>query len=215
MLTLAIDASTYAGSVALIRAGRVLAERTVAMRGQLEERLMPAVADVFAEVGAAPGDLQQVACGSGPGSFTSLRIAASIAKAIASARRIPLVVAPSPLLMVAAGEVRPPGRYLATLDAMRGDVFALEVRLEGHRVATIGESVCVSLGDANARASATGATIVGPSTGAAPHARGFAALLDSDAVTVVDASSWEPEYGRKAEAQVRWEAAHGRPLEGA
>ncbi|NUO63372.1 MAG: hypothetical protein HOQ34_07360, partial [Gemmatimonadaceae bacterium] len=25
-------------------------------------------------------------------------------------------------------------------------------------------------------------------------------------------SSWEPSYGRLAEAQVRWEAAHGRAL---
>jgi len=28
----------------------------------------------------------------------------------------------------------------------------------------------------------------------------------------VDLASWEPDYGRLAEAQVRWEAAHGRPL---
>jgi tRNA threonylcarbamoyladenosine biosynthesis protein TsaB len=30
----------------------------------------------------------------------------------------------------------------------------------------------------------------------------------------VDLASWEPSYGRLAEAQVRWEAAHGRPLQG-
>jgi tRNA threonylcarbamoyladenosine biosynthesis protein TsaB len=28
----------------------------------------------------------------------------------------------------------------------------------------------------------------------------------------VDLASWEPDYGRLAEAQVRWEAAHGRSL---
>ena len=28
----------------------------------------------------------------------------------------------------------------------------------------------------------------------------------------VDLASWEPVYGRLAEAQVKWEAAHGRPL---
>jgi len=28
----------------------------------------------------------------------------------------------------------------------------------------------------------------------------------------VDVSAWEPAYGRLAEAQVRWEAAHGVPL---
>jgi tRNA threonylcarbamoyladenosine biosynthesis protein TsaB len=28
----------------------------------------------------------------------------------------------------------------------------------------------------------------------------------------VDLDLWEPAYGRLAEAQVKWEAAHGRPL---
>ena len=28
----------------------------------------------------------------------------------------------------------------------------------------------------------------------------------------VDLASWEPAYGRLAEAQVRWESTHGRPL---
>jgi tRNA threonylcarbamoyladenosine biosynthesis protein TsaB len=28
----------------------------------------------------------------------------------------------------------------------------------------------------------------------------------------VDLASWEPSYGRLAEAQVRWETQHGRPL---
>jgi tRNA threonylcarbamoyladenosine biosynthesis protein TsaB len=27
-----------------------------------------------------------------------------------------------------------------------------------------------------------------------------------------DLNTWEPAYGRLAEAQVKWEAAHGRPL---
>jgi tRNA threonylcarbamoyladenosine biosynthesis protein TsaB len=48
-----------------------------------------------------------------------------------------------------------------------------------------------------------------------PHARGFAALLraSDDLVRRVDVASWEPDYGRKAEAQVRWEQAHGRALD--
>ena len=42
----------------------------------------------------------------------------------------------------------------------------------------------------------------------------FAARLGSllAASEPVDLGSWEPAYGRKAEAQVKWEAAHGRPL---
>jgi tRNA threonylcarbamoyladenosine biosynthesis protein TsaB len=48
-----------------------------------------------------------------------------------------------------------------------------------------------------------------------PHARGVASLLESVVRGgPVDLASWEPSYGRLAEAQVRWEAAHGRPLQG-
>jgi hypothetical protein len=46
-----------------------------------------------------------------------------------------------------------------------------------------------------------------------PHARGVAPLLPSIVESgPVNLASWEPDYGRLAEAQVRWEAAHGRPL---
>ena len=49
MATLAIEASTYAVSVAVIQGGIVVAERETAMRGEREERLMPAVADALRE----------------------------------------------------------------------------------------------------------------------------------------------------------------------
>jgi hypothetical protein len=35
-------------------------------------------------------------------------------------------------------------------------------------------------------------------------------LLERDGP--VDLASWEPDYGRVAEAQRRWEAAHGRAM---
>jgi len=57
--------------------------------------------------------------------------------------------------------------------------------------------------------------VVGPGReiDVSPHARGVATLLDSIIEAgPVDIASWEPDYGRLAEAQVRWEAAHGRKL---
>jgi len=218
MLLLAIDASTYGGTVAVLRDVTVVAERDVAMRGEREERLMPAVADALSAAGAAVDDLEAVACGGGPGSFTSLRIAASIAKGIAWARRIPLLVAPSPLLIIAGADPPlPAGRYIAVLDAMRGDVFGLETRLEDNgRLTEVGHSWCASHDEASRRASAGGATLVGPAEALAlrPRARGFLGICASGLALPVEVSTWEPEYGRKAEAQVRWEAAHGRALDG-
>ena len=49
----------------------------------------------------------------------------------------------------------------------------------------------------------------------AKRQRGAAVLLD-DILTHgrVSLDTWEPDYGRLAEAQVKWEAAHGRRLAG-
>ena len=46
-----------------------------------------------------------------------------------------------------------------------------------------------------------------------PDASAVASLLSRViAAGAVPLDSWEPRYGRLAEAQVKWEAAHGRPL---
>jgi tRNA threonylcarbamoyladenosine biosynthesis protein TsaB len=216
MLTLALDASTVQGTVAIIRDGVAVASAQTAMR-EAVEHLMPTVARLLADIGAGPGDIGRVACGAGPGSFTSLRIAASIAKGVAAARSLPLVVSPSPLLILAGAErALAPGSYIAALDALRGDLFTLDVNIDpGGRMAVGGEARLESRLQTESRAAATGATILGPDEAGAdcPHARGFAAILRQSLAVHADLARWEPDYGRKAEAQVRWERAHGRALE--
>ena len=217
MLTLAIDAATYEGTVAVVQGGRVLAQRAATMRGEHGERLMPAAASVLEDAGVDVSRLERIACGAGPGSFTSLRIAASIAKGLAVALRLPLVVAPSPLLIVAGAQpALSPGSYCAVLDAMRGDVSGVDVDLEaGGRFTPRGAAWLLPRAAAGERAAMQRARIVGPGEASplAPHARGFAALLEQGLCHEVEIATWEPDYGRKAEAQVRWEQAHGRPLE--
>jgi tRNA threonylcarbamoyladenosine biosynthesis protein TsaB len=100
---------------------------------------------------------------------------------------------------------------------MRGEFFAARVLLEPSGSATQIEPTTImnaeQLADAAERDRAL--RVIGPGrpTDARPHARGVAALLRSIiAAGPVDLASWEPDYGRLAEAQVRWEAAHGRPL---
>ncbi|MGH9885001.1 MAG: hypothetical protein ACREBE_05715, partial [bacterium] len=57
------------------------------------------------------------------------------------------------------------------------------------------------------------ATVDGVAIVAIPHARAVARLESTLAqLGPVDIGTWEPAYGRLAEAQVKWEAAHGRPL---
>jgi len=58
------------------------------------------------------------------------------------------------------------------------------------------------------------AQVAGPAeaTEGWPRARGVA-RLEPMLGAAVDLATWEPSYGRVAEAQARWEREHGRPLE--
>ncbi|MBI1808872.1 MAG: tRNA (adenosine(37)-N6)-threonylcarbamoyltransferase complex dimerization subunit type 1 TsaB [Gemmatimonadetes bacterium] len=214
--TLALDASTYVGTVAVLRDGVVLAEGDAAMRGEREERLMPAVVATLAEAGCTPREVSRVVCGAGPGSFTSLRIAGAIAKGIALGTEAELW-AVSSLALIVAGHATPlpAGRYLAMLDAMRGERYAVayEVSAGGavHEVERVG---LVADAAVAATCERLGASAIGPHQplDVAPHARGVARLDGGTLVRRVALDAWEPEYGRLAEAQVKWEAAHGRPL---
>ncbi|MGH7721119.1 MAG: tRNA (adenosine(37)-N6)-threonylcarbamoyltransferase complex dimerization subunit type 1 TsaB [Gemmatimonadaceae bacterium] len=217
MLTLAMDAATYSGSVALVDGGVVVAEAEALMRGERAERLMPAVADTLKRAGVTPSEVERVVCGEGPGSFTSLRIAASIAKGLAVGVGVPLYAVSSLMLVVAGSDATMrPGRYLAVLDAMRGDAFAAGYEvMPGGDVVGLSPPVLVSREGASDLADSLRARMVGPGEAlvATPHARGVARLATWwHSAEPVAVASWEPAYGRLAEAQVRWEAAHARPL---
>ncbi len=207
--TLALEASTYAGSVAVIDGSEIVFSSDVEMRGRDQERLMPAVAECVERLPGGIGAIQRVVCGAGPGSFTSLRIAASIAKGICHARGIPLF-AVSSLALVVAAAAKSRGRYLVALDAMRGESFAalIDVADDGSIPVAVPIRIVprTALAEEAARA---GAEVLD----GVPRVTGVARMLDSIVGSgPVDLAAWEPDYGRAAEAQVKWEAAHGRPL---
>ena len=219
MITLVIEASTYAGSVALLDGSRVVAERSVAMRGREHEALMPAVAAVLEESAVAPTSLDRVVCGAGPGSFTSLRIAGAIAKGIALAATCPLVPVSSLALVVASREPFLPGRYLAAIDALRGEHYVglFEVAEDGV-VRPLGPEARIPSKEVLEAAASHDAVAIGPehegTVHVDPRAASAARLADLlGATPAADLARWEPAYGRLAEAQVKWEATHGRPLE--
>lgn len=223
-LVLALDGATYAGSVALIRGADVLAEVTLkdgdggipqAGRG---ERLLPAVAECIQRANVRASEIKRIVCGSGPGRFTSLRVAGAVAKGLATGYGIDLHAISSLLLTVsAANPALEAGEYLSVLDAMRGDWFVAHISVSADatierrgnaRLVSAAELAALLSADPNLRAIGPGQSIEGN-----PHARGVAPLIARiEAEGPVDLASWEPDYGRLPEAQVRREAALDRPL---
>jgi tRNA threonylcarbamoyladenosine biosynthesis protein TsaB len=243
--TLAIDGSTYEASVAVFLGSKVVAERTLkeddgaSPRAGKGERLMPAIADCLRESKVTREGIERIVCGSGPGSFTSLRVAASVAKGLAVGYSVDLYAVSSLALTVTGAQPPlPSGEYLSVLDAMRGEFYAARITKPpwtprsvvpmldlskrdlgidfGFRGIGVGAPTILSAAELDElRNHERGIKVVGPGQGidAHPHARGVGPILDWIVqLGPVDLASWEPDYGRLAEAQVRWEATHGRKL---
>ncbi|BAH38992.1 peptidase M22 family protein [Gemmatimonas aurantiaca T-27] len=217
---LILEASTTAGSVALVEGDRVLAEREVAMGAGQSDGLFPAVQDVLREGGIQPSALSALVCGDGPGSFTSLRIAASLVKGLGYGSGLPLYGVPSMLLAAAALPPSISGDLVLHADALRGERYVLPVhRWPTGRVAAAGPAARIPIGEllAQTQASQRVAVVTSPEElpGVATVVPRAALLPQVDGPwrdRPVDLASWEPQYGRLAEAQVKWEASHGRAL---
>jgi tRNA threonylcarbamoyladenosine biosynthesis protein TsaB len=87
---LALDTSTFLGSVCLAEGSRVIAERVIRDQRSHSSNLIPTIDGVLKKAGADLSDLAGLVVGAGPGSFTGVRVAAATAKGLAHALDIPL-----------------------------------------------------------------------------------------------------------------------------
>ena len=118
MKILAFDTSTEACTVALWRDGEVL-ER-FERRSQHSEHLLAMVDSLLAEAGILLAQLDAIAFGRGPGSFTGLRIGAGVAQGLAFAANLPVVPVSS---LTALAQGVDGNKVLAALDARMGQVY--------------------------------------------------------------------------------------------
>lgn len=224
MLTLAIETSTSLGGVALGRGASIIAESTLAVRANHSETVLDEVARLLDRSGSSPADVERIVVGAGPGSFTGVRIAASLAKGWCHARGTPLYEYSSlRAVAVSAGAER----VCAMFDARRDEVYA--AAYDGHGVgATALEPCALSIDDVLARLEpadawtfagegatkhreaieARGATVA-PAFLGVPRASGLLWLAEHlPQGRVDDPAAWEPRYVRASGAE-REAARHG------
>jgi len=128
VVTLALDSTTPAGSLAVARDGRVLLARTGDPTRPHGERLPGDVVTLLADAGVALGEVTLYAVASGPGAFTGLRIGIAAIQGLAFAHGVP-VVGVSALDALAqaahdAASLDAGTRIGAWMDAARREVFA-------------------------------------------------------------------------------------------
>jgi tRNA threonylcarbamoyladenosine biosynthesis protein TsaB len=233
---LALDTSTLTASVAVVRvvpgdAPEVLAEGD-ADTGNASEQLMPLVAELMERAGMRMADLDAVAVGAGPGSFTGLRIGLATAKGLAFAADKPLWLVSSLGALAWSMDASDGALRVPVLDARRGELYAGFFRVDagagrgvpravavervlrpGDLAATIAE-VC---GDAGAAVAVAGDALVAHAAGladlpvnvrrasgrATPGAVGVAALAAAGD-RADGLANGAPAYIRPAEAEVMY-----------
>jgi tRNA threonylcarbamoyladenosine biosynthesis protein TsaB len=119
MNILALETAADPGAIALWLDGTIVARSCPAGRSN-SETLLPLVETALHEAGLGFADLDGIAFGSGPGSFTGLRVACGVAQGLAFARDLPLlgVGTLEAMALESGGE-----RVIVALDARMGEVY--------------------------------------------------------------------------------------------
>lgn len=118
---LAIETSTPLGSVAVVRGDEVCFEKSFTSERSHNSQLFGPLRDALAAWGSS---LRAVVVGTGPASYTGVRIGIAAAQGIALSRSAPVIGLPSVL-----GVITPPGtsRHFICGDARRGVFFVVKL----------------------------------------------------------------------------------------
>ncbi|MCH4294269.1 tRNA (adenosine(37)-N6)-threonylcarbamoyltransferase complex dimerization subunit type 1 TsaB [Shewanella sp. 3B26] len=136
---LALDTCTEACSAALFAKGETYADMADAPR-EHSQRLLPMIDGLLNEAGLSISDVNIIAYGRGPGSFTGIRICTSMTQGLALGRELP-VIGISTLAAMAQEAMEKSGetRVLCAIDARMSEVYVGEYRMQDGVATLVGE----------------------------------------------------------------------------
>lgn len=133
---LAIETSTVQGSVAVCRDEHVFSVRLGSETGN-SRQVFGAVKEALDRADMSQTELNCIAFGSGPGSFTGVRVAAAAAQSLAFALRLPVVpVSSLAAVAVEAGRTRGAEPIAVCLDARMNEAYLGIYEFDAQGVAT-------------------------------------------------------------------------------
>lgn len=228
MKVLAIESSNQTMSAAVVDNGRLVAEINTNGNLQHSTQLMPAIDRVLIIAGWEPSDLERIAVAKGPGSYTGIRIGATIAKTLAWTLGLPLVPVSSLKIIAANGEGATE-RIIPIIDARRKNCYTGIYRYENQTLVNlipdshvaseewfsrllaeegnylfIGEDITIykerisELFGERARFASESQAL--------PRASVLAALSTNE--TEIDPHLFVPEYLKNPEAEEKWQEVH-------
>jgi len=123
---LAVDTATEACSVALLCDGEIISRFAISPR-EHTQKVLPMVEEVLLQAGVTLHQLDALAFGRGPGSFTGVRIGVGIAQGLALGANLPMIGISS-LMTLAEGAYRISGqsRVLTAIDARMSEVYCAQ-----------------------------------------------------------------------------------------
>lgn len=132
MKVLGIETSGNTGGVALCLDNRIIIAGNIGATSRHDKELVPTIKMMLHEAGWTPRDIDLIAVGVGPGSFTGIRVGITCARTLAYALNKPVIDVPA---FDAIAESYP---MIATpicpiMDARRGHVYACIYQLENAR----------------------------------------------------------------------------------
>ncbi len=123
MKLLSVDTSSEVCSVALLEDNKLIKELNKMNFKTHSENLMPLIDCIFNKTGLSLSDIDAIACGIGPGSFTGIRIGIATCKAMAEVKHLPLIGVTS-LETLAYLEAATENVIISIIDAKNNQVYA-------------------------------------------------------------------------------------------
>lgn len=231
---LAIESSNQTMSTATVEDGLVVAEYTRNGNLQHSTQLMPAVQAVMEKSGWQPQDVDRIAVAEGPGSYTGVRIGATIAKTLAWTLGKPLVPISS-LKIIAANARLSPYRIVPLMNARRQQVYTGVYKEEQGRLECLRADAHLSSEAFFQELAADGETylfigqdlplfegriqellqdraLFAPRQEWLPRAGTLACLAEQE--EPMEAHLFVPRYLKKSEAEENWQKLHQQEGEG-